>query len=105
MKQHITRAELRNASYNGVILCNEIQNIAYLCGLSPEYYNAGGLGWNWDLYDLDGVAVVGGYRSFPKCTARVDYSDAKRIEKHISGLKTRRGKIAAAIRLIKRYAI
>lgn len=104
MKQHITRAELRNASYNGVILCNEIQNIADLCGLSPEYYNAGGHGWNWDLYDLDGVAVVGGYRSFPKCTARVDYSDAKRIEKHISGLKTRRGKIAAAIRLIKRYA-
>lgn len=53
---------------------------------------------------LDGVAVVGSYRSFPKCTARVDYSDAKKIKKHISGLKTRRGKISAAIRLIKRYA-
>lgn len=104
MKLHITRKELRNASYNAVILSNEIQNIAYLCGLSPEYYNAGGYGWNWDLYDLDGVAVIGGYRSFPKCTARVDYSDAKKIEKHISGLKTRRGKIAAAIRLINRYA-
>lgn len=79
MKQHITRAELRNASYNGVILCNEIQNIAALCGISPEYYNASVYGWNWDLYDLDGVAVVGGYRSFPKCTAVVDNSDAKRI--------------------------
>lgn len=104
MKQHITRKEVRNASYNAVILCDEIQNIAALCGLSPEYYNAGGFGWNWDLYDLDGVAMVGGYRSFPKCTARVDYSDAKRIAKHITGLKTKRGKIAAAIRLIKKYA-
>lgn len=81
MKQHITRAELRNASYN-----------------------AGGQGWNLDLYDLDGMAIIGGYRSFPKCTARVDYSDAKRIEKHIDSLKTKRGKIAAAIRLINRYA-
>lgn len=104
MKQHITRAELRNASYNAVILCNEIQNIAALCDLSPEYYNAGGNGWNWDLYDLDGMAIIGGYRSFPKCAARVDYSDAKRIEKHLNSLKTKRGKIAAAIRLINRYA-
>ncbi len=71
MKQHITRKEVRNASYTAVILCDEIQNIAYLCGISPEYYNAGGCGWNWDLYDLDGVAVVGGYRSFPACMARI----------------------------------
>lgn len=104
MKQHITRKEVRNASYDAVILCNEIQNIAALCGLTPEYYNAGGYGWNWDLYDLDGMAIIGGYRSFPKCTASVDYSDAKRIEKHLNSLKTKRGKIAAAIRLINRYA-
>ena len=104
MKQHITRKEVRNASYTAVILCNEIQNIAHLCGISPEYYNAGGCGWDWDLYDLDGVAVVGGYRSFPTYTARIEYTDAKRIQKYISGLKTQRGKIAAAIRLIKKYA-
>lgn len=36
MKQHITRKEVRNASYNAVILCNEIQNIAALCGISPR---------------------------------------------------------------------
>ncbi len=104
MKQHITRKEVRNASYTAVILCDEIQNIAYLCGISPEYYNAGGCGWNWDLYDLDGVAVVGGYRSFPACMARIEYADAKRIQKHIRKLKTQRGRIAAAIRLIKKYA-
>ena len=104
MKQHITRKEVKNASYTAVILCNEIQNIAYLCGISPEYYNAGGYGWNWDLYDFGGVAVVGGYRGFPACVARIEYTDAKRIQKHISGLKTQRGKIAAVIRLIKKYA-
>lgn len=104
MKQHITRAELRNSSYSAVILCDEIQYIASLCDLSPEYYNAGGFGWNWDLYDFGDVAVVGGYRNFPRCSARVDYSDAKRIKKHINRLKTKRGKIAAAIRLIKKFA-
>ena len=104
MKQHITRKEVKSASYTAVILCNEIQNIAYLCGISPEYYNAGGYGWNWDLYDFGGVAVVGGYRSFPRCSARIEYADAKRIQKYISGLKTQRGKVAAAIRLIKKHA-
>ena len=104
MKQHITRKEVKNASYTAVILCNEIQNIAHLCGISPEYYNAGGYGWNWDLYDLDGVAVVGGYRGFPAYTARIEYTDAERIQKHIRKLKTTRGKTAAAIRLLKKYA-
>lgn len=103
MKQYITRAQMRQM-FDVIILCDEIAKIAVLCGLRPEYYNAGVLGWNWDAYDLGGVAVIGGDRSFPKYTARVDCSDAKRIENHISGLKTKRGKIAAAIRLIKRYA-
>ena len=104
MKQHITRKEVNTASYTAVILCDEIANIAALCGMSPEYYNAGGYGWNWDLYDVDGLAVVGGYRSFPKYSRRIEYSDAKKIQKHLRGLKTKRGRLAAAIRLIKKYA-
>ena len=104
MKQHITRKDVRNSSYTAVILCNEIGNIASLCGMSPEYYNAGGYGWNWDLYDVDGLAVVGGYRNYPKYSRRIEYSDAKKIQKHLSGLKTKRGRLAAAIRLIKKYA-
>lgn len=104
MKEHITRKEVRDSSFTAVVLCDEIQSIAYLCGISPEYYNAGVYGWNWDLYDMDGVAVVGGYRSFPKCTARIEYRDAKKIQNHIRKLKTKRGKQAAAIRLIKKFA-
>lgn len=104
MKQHITRKDVKNSSYTAVILCNEIGNIASLCGLQPEYYNAGFYGWNWDLYDIDGIAVVGGYRSFPACSRRIEYSDAKKIQKHLKTLKTKRGKIAAAIRLIRKYA-
>ena len=103
MKEYITRKEVRNASYNSVIFCNEIQNIAALCGLSPEYYNAGLYGWNWDLYDFEGMAIIGGYRNFPKCNASVEYSDAERIEKHIRKLKTKRGRQTAAIRLIKKF--
>ncbi len=103
MKQHITRADVYRM-YDTVIFCDEIKNIAAICGLFPEYYNAGTFGWNWDLYAFDRVAVVGGYRSFPKYTRRVDYKDSKKIEKHLKTLKTQRGKVAAAIRLIKKYA-
>ena len=103
MKQHITRAQARQM-FGTIIFCDEITNIAALCGLRPEYYNAGGFGWNWDIYNLDGVAVVGGYRNYPRCSARVDYSDAQKIQKHVRCLKTPRGKQAAAIRLIKKFA-
>lgn len=103
MKQHITRKEVARM-FDTVIFCDEITNIADICGIRPEYYNAGGFGWNWDLFNFGGVAVVGGYRSFPQYTHRVDYFDGRKIEKHIKGLKTQRGKIAAAIRLIKKFA-
>lgn len=103
MKQHITRKEV-NRIFDTVIFCDEITNIAALCGISPEYYNAGSFGWNWDLYDIDGIAVVGGYRSSPKYSHRIEYTDAKKIQKHIKTLKTQRGRLAAAIRLIKKYA-
>lgn len=103
MKEHITRKKVRE-SFTAVVLCDEIANIAYLCGISPEYYNAGVYGWNWNVYNMDGVAVVGGYRNYPRCSARVDYSDALKIQKHVRSLKTPRGKQAAAIRLIKKFA-
>lgn len=103
MKEHITRKKVRE-SFTAVVLCDEINNIADLCGIPPEYYNAGVYGWNWNLYNMDGVAVVGGYRNYPRCSARVDYSDARKIQKHVRSLKTPRGKQAAAIRLIKKFA-
>ena len=103
MKEHITRKKVRE-SFTAVVLCDEIANIADLCGISPEYYNAGVYGWNWNVYNMDGVAVVGGYRNYPRCSARVDYSDALKIQKHVRSLKTPRGKQAAAIRLIKKFA-
>lgn len=103
MKEHITRKKVRE-SFTAVVLCDEINSIADLCGIPPEYYNAGVYGWNWNLYNMDGVAVVGGYRNYPRCSARVDYSYARKIQKHVRSLKTPRGKQAAAIRLIKKFA-
>ena len=32
----------------------------------PFAYNRGYLGWNWDAYDLGGICLVEGNRSFPK---------------------------------------
>jgi hypothetical protein len=33
-----------------------------LIGKNPMAYNSGVYGWNYDLYDLDGIALLTGYR-------------------------------------------
>ena len=50
---------------------NNILEISY-CDLqnllkyeNPTAYNSGVYGWNYDLYEVDGVAIVTGYRSMP----------------------------------------
>lgn len=38
-------------------------------GMSPVAYNAGVYGWNFDLYDVGGVAICTGYRNMPGAIA------------------------------------
>lgn len=103
MRQHISRAQA-GAMFSTIIFCDEFTNIAALCGISAPYNNAGGLGWNWDLYDVNGVGIVAGYRSFPRYAARIDYDTARKLEKHLKGLRTQKGRINAVTRFIEQYA-
>ena len=34
---------------------------------APEAYTCGVYGWNADIYDIDGVTIVTGYRPFGNC--------------------------------------
>ena len=47
---------------------SKIYLIDYKYGFLPEpfAYNGGYLGWNWDAYDLGGICLIKGNRSFPK---------------------------------------
>lgn len=46
--------------------------------MEPGYYNAGVTGWNWDCYDVCGVAIVTGYRPFG--SHKADAGICKRYE-------------------------
>ena len=47
---------------------NKVYLIDYKYRFLPDAfaYNSGYLGWNWDAYDLGGICLIEGYRSFPK---------------------------------------
>lgn len=45
---------------------------------SPVAYNSGIYGWNYDLYEINGVALITGYRPFN--TKRPDYNIIKEYE-------------------------
>ena len=47
---------------------SKIYLIDYKYGFLPEpfAYNSGYMGWNWDAYDLGGICLIEGNRSFPK---------------------------------------
>lgn len=62
---------------------DQILNIGY-CGASyllkyeeATGYNAGVYGWNYDLYEMDGVAIITGYRGIGE---RVDHKLLERYE-------------------------
>ena len=58
---------------------SRIYLIDYSYGFLPEpfAYNSGYMGWNWDAYDLGGICLIDGNRSFPK--HKLLPKDAKKI--------------------------
>ena len=62
MKLKVTKKEITN-NFSKIYL------IDYKYGFLPDAfaYNSGYMGWNWDAYDLGGICLIEGNRSFPKC--------------------------------------
>ena len=76
---------------------NYILSISY-CDLqtllkyeSPRAYTSGLYGWNYDLYDIEGVAICTGYRGMPQ-GKNFDYSLVKKYETKAQKIANRRKK-------------
>jgi len=48
-------------------------------------YSSGVYGWNFDVYDIDGVAVCTGYRGMPERNSKTDYKVIREYEEKASG--------------------
>lgn len=72
MKYQTTAKALRNG-YHRIISAGycSLQNLLYY--KSPVAYSKGTYGWNFDVYDVDGVAIVTGYRGMPSKNSKASY--------------------------------
>ena len=77
MKFKTTRKQI-NQNYNSVISIGYCDAQYLLQGKNPIAYNAGCYGWNCDIYDINGVAIVTGYR--PWGNIHPDYKIIKKYE-------------------------
>lgn len=76
---------------------NYILNIGY-CDLqyllkyeSPKAYTSGVYGWNFDLYDIEGIAICTGYRGMPQ-GKDFDYSLVRKYEEKAKKIADRHKK-------------
>ena len=77
MKFKTTRKEI-NQNFNSVISIGYCRAQYLLRGKNPIAYNAGYYGWNCDIYDIKGVAIVTGYQPFGNI--RPHYDTIKKYE-------------------------
>ena len=77
MKFKTTRKQI-NQNYNSVISIGYCDAQYLLQGKNPIAYNAGYYGWNCDVYDINGVAIVTGYQPFGNI--RPHYDTIKKYE-------------------------
>jgi len=52
---------------------------------SPIAYSKGVYGWNFDVYDIDGVAICTGYRGMPSKNSKEDYKLIREYEAKADG--------------------
>lgn len=79
MKYKTTAKELKEGYYKiiSVGYCDLQSLLSYK---SPIAYSKGIYGWNFDVYDIEGVAIVTGYRSMSAKNSRLSYELIKKFE-------------------------
>ena len=84
MKYKTTAKEVRDGYYKiiSVGYC-ELQGL--LSYKSPVAYTRGLYGWNFDVYDIDGVAICTGYRGMPSKNSTTDYKLVREYEAKADG--------------------
>lgn len=77
MKCHVTRNDIRR-NYDKIYQCGYANLANLLTYDSAKYYNSGVYGWNFDVYEIYGIALVTGYRN---CIGKkIDYEICKKYE-------------------------
>ena len=63
-KIKMTKKDVRRIARNRPVLSADYLVSRYLKekGFSPIGYNSGAYGWNYDVYEIEGVVIVAGYR-------------------------------------------
>jgi hypothetical protein len=79
MKYKTTAKALRNGYYT-IISAGYCDLQCLLSYKSPVAYSAGVYGWNFDVYEFDGVAICTGYRSMPEKNTKADYKLIREYE-------------------------
>ena len=100
MKYKTTASELRNGYYT--IIRAGYCSLQHL--LSSEYpiaYARGVYGWNFDVYDFDGIAICTGYRGMPQNNSKEDYNLIREYDAKAEG-KTKAEKRALISEFIKK---
>lgn len=69
MKMKMTRNQIADLPVDKIVTagCCDLQHL--LSGVDPIGYNAGVRGWNYDVYVIDGICILTGYRTpskYPK---------------------------------------
>ena len=84
MKYKTTEKEVKEGYYKiiSVGYC-ELQSL--LSYKSPEAYTCGYYGWNFDVYNINGVAIVTGYRGMPSKNSKADYNLIREYEQKAEG--------------------
>lgn len=64
MKFKTTRKAIVNSSAN-IVRAGYCDLSCLLCNHSPIAYTCGVYGWNFDVYEIDGLTICTGYRGMP----------------------------------------
>jgi len=91
MKYKTTSKDLKAGYYN-IISVGDCKLQRLLSYKSPVAYNAGYYGWNYDVYDIKGIAIVTGYRSTPSKNSKASYDLVREYELKAQDCKTEEGK-------------
>lgn len=103
MKYKTTAKAIKEGYYKiiNVGYC-ELQSL--LSYKSPVSYASGYYGWNFDVYDIDGIAIVTGYRGMPSKNSKADYKLIREYEENSQG-KTAEEKDALMREFIEKATI
>lgn len=80
-----TTAKAVKEGYYKVIKAGYCELQGLLSYKSPTAYASGCYGWNFDVYDIDGVAIATGYRGMPSKNSKADYKLIREYEQKAEG--------------------